>query len=514
MRKTSTLQCLREALAGHVGGFDKAMLLSVMSGVVTGLTFAAIIPAAQTLGGASTVMGLGFWQWVAVLAILAVLSGVIDYFKSVISYNSALDFLAIALHGIGDKIASLPLGWFAKGTAGRLSRFATHDLMSIGQSFAHLISPMVTGAASTVTLCVAMLLWDWRIGLTLIIPLPLLWGVAANLLNGMASQLLPVSMIMACAALTLQGALSPLVGIACMGVSLRFSNTVNDMFAMLLGIEESRKSLDYYLSVMRERPLPEPADPKPVTRPGAVEFDRVRFGYTASAPVLHDVSWTARPGSMLAVVGPSGSGKTTMAKLIARFYDVDAGTMRVGGLDVRDQRASDVVAQLSMVFQDVYLFHGTLIDNIRLGRPEASDDEVMRAAELAGVSEIAQRLPDGWQTNVGEGGKSLSGGERQRVSIARAVLKQAPIVLFDEATSALDVENEAHINECMAQLCATSTVIVIAHKLETIRNADTIIVMGRDGGMLQRGTHDQLIAEPGMYREFYEARCRAESWSL
>lgn len=581
MRKTSTLQCLREALAGHVGGFDKAMLLSVMSGVATGLTFAAIIPAAQTLGGASTVMGLGFWQWVAVLAILAVLSGVIDYFKSVISYNSALDFLAIALHGIGDKIASLPLGWFAKGTAGRLSRFATHDLMSIGQSFAHLISPMVTGAASTVTLCVAMLLWDWRIGLTLIIPLPLLWGagklssmmlhrgddamlaldfeassrlvefatcqgalrscgashpyqpltdaldartagqrrslrwgVAANLLNGMASQLLPVSMIMACAALTLQGTLSPLVGIACMGVSLRFSNTVNDMFAMLLGIEESRKSLDYYLSVMRERPLPEPADPKPVTRPGAVEFDRVRFGYTASAPVLHDVSWTARPGSMLAVVGPSGSGKTTMAKLIARFYDVDAGTVRVGGLDVRDQRASDVVAQLSMVFQDVYLFHGTLIDNIRFGRPEASDDEVMRAAELAGVSEIAQRLPDGWQTNVGEGGKSLSGGERQRVSIARAVLKQAPIVLFDEATSALDVENEAHINGCMAQLCATSTVIVIAHKLETIRNADTIIVMGRDGGMLQRGTHDQLIAEPGMYREFYEARRRAESWSL
>ena len=129
------------------------------------------------------------------------------------------------------------------------------------------------------------------------------WGVAANLLNGMASQLLPVSMIMACAALTLQGTLSPLVGIACMGVSLRFSNTVNDMFAMLLGIEESRKSLDYYLSVMRERPLPEPADPKPVTRPSAVEFDRVRFGYTASAPVLHDVSWTARPGSMLAVVG-------------------------------------------------------------------------------------------------------------------------------------------------------------------------------------------------------------------
>lgn len=154
------------------------------------------------------------------------------------------------------------------------------------------------------------------------------------------------------------------------------------------------------------------------------------------------------------------------------------------------------------------------MDNIRLGRPEAYDDEVMRAAELAGVSEIADRLPGGWHTNVGEGGRALSGGERQRVSIARAVLKQAPIVLFDEATSALDVENEAHINDCMAQIRATSTVIVIAHKLETIRNADLIVVMGDDGRITQRGTHSELIGQDGTYREFYEARCQAETWSL
>lgn len=283
---------------------------------------------------------------------------------------------------------------------------------------------------------------------------------------------------------------------------------------MLLGVEESRKALDYYLSVMREQPLPEPAESRPATQPGAVELDHVRFGYHDSATVLDDISWKAEPGSMIAVVGPSGSGKTTMAKLIARFYDTNAGTVRVGGLDVRDQRASDVLSQLSMVFQDVYLFQGTLADNIRLGRLDASDDDVMRAAQLAGVSEIADRLPDGWNTNVGEGGRSLSGGERQRVSIARALLKQAPIVLFDEATSALDVENEAHINDCMAQIRATSTVIIIAHKLETIRNADLIVVMGNDGHITQRGTHNELIAQDGMYREFYKARCQAESWSL
>ncbi|WP_455593924.1 ABC transporter ATP-binding protein [Bifidobacterium merycicum] len=581
MRSTSTLHCLREALADDVRGFDKATALAAASGIVTGLAFAAVIPAAQTLGGAETVLGLGFWQWIAVLAVLAVAAGVIDYFKSTIAYNSALDFLGIALHGIGDKIASLPLGWFGKGTAGRLSRFVTHDLMSIGQSFAHLIAPIVVGVSSIITLCIATLLWDWRIGLTLIIPLPLLWGasklsarllhrgsdamldldfeassrlvefaicqgalrscgashpyrplddaleartagqrrslrysVAANLVSNMAGQLLPVAMIVVCTALTLQGSLSLLAGIACMGVALRFSTTVVEMFSMLLGVEESRKALDYYLSVMREKPLPEPAESHPVARPGEVELEHVRFGYDDTATVLDDVSWKAEPGSMIAIVGPSGSGKTTMAKLIARFYDVNAGTVRVGGVDVRDQRAADVLAQRSMVFQDGYLFQGTLVDNIRLGRPEASDDEVMRAAELAGVSEIADRLPGGWHTNVGEGGRALSGGERQRVSIARAVLKQAPIVLFDEATSALDVENEAHINDCMAQIRATSTVIVIAHKLETIRNADLIVVMGDDGLITQRGTHSELIGQDGTYREFYEARCQAETWSL
>lgn len=581
MRNTSTLHCLREALADHVHGFDKALALAAASGIVTGLAFAAVIPTAQTLGGVETVLELGFWQWIAVLAVLAVLAGVIDYFKSAIAYNSALDFMDIALHGIGDKITSLPLGWFGKGTAGRLSRFVTHDLMSIGQSFAHLIAPIVVGISSIATLCITMVLWDWRIGLTLIVPLPLLWAagkwstmllhrgadamldldfeassrlvefavcqgalrscgashpyqplddaldartagqrrslrysVAANLISNMAGQLLPVAMIVVCTALTLQGSLSPLTGIACMGVSLRFSTTVVDMFSMLLGVEESRKALDYYLSVMREQPLPEPAESRPATQPGAVELDHVRFGYHDSATVLDDISWKAEPGSMIAVVGPSGSGKTTMAKLIARFYDTNAGTVRVGGLDVRDQRASNVLSQLSMVFQDVYLFQGTLADNIRLGRLDASDDDVMRAAQLAGVSEIADRLPDGWNTNVGEGGRSLSGGERQRVSIARALLKQAPIVLFDEATSALDVENEAHINDCMAQIRATSTVIVIAHKLETIRNADLIVVMGNDGHITQRGTHNELIAQDGMYREFYKARCQAESWSL
>jgi ATP-binding cassette subfamily B protein len=217
---------------------------------------------------------------------------------------------------------------------------------------------------------------------------------------------------------------------------------------------------------------------------------------------------------MCALVGPSGCGKTTIAKLVARFYDVDRGVVRVGGDDVRDQRTEDLMAQLSMVFQDVYLFDDTLEANIRVGDPNASGDEVREAARLAGVTEIVERLPRGWETPVGEGGHALSGGERQRVSIARALLKRAPIVLLDEATSALDPENEANVLASMERLRETSTLLVIAHKLETIRTADQIVVLDDTGRIAQRGTHEELVGAPGRYRDFCRAREAAAGWRL
>ena len=229
--------------------------------------------------------------------------------------------------------------------------------------------------------------------------------------------------------------------------------------------------------------------------------------------ILDDVSLRLEPGTLTALVGPSGSGKTTVTRLIARFFEVDDGAVLVGGTDVREQTTEQLMSQLSLVFQDVYLFDDTLYENVRLGRPSASRGEVLAAAEMAGVSQMLDYLPDGWETRVGEGGTALSGGERQRVSIARALLKNAPIVLLDEATSAIDPENEAHLKRSFAQLSRNSTVLVIAHKLSTIADADQILVL--DGGhIVERGEHAELLANGGLYASFWHEREQAQGWRL
>ncbi|OAX97978.1 hypothetical protein A9Y85_05775 [Cutibacterium acnes] len=181
---------------------------------------------------------------------------------------------------------------------------------------------------------------------------------------------------------------------------------------------------------------------------------------------------------------------------------------------MRDQTTEQLMSQLAMVFQDVYLYDSTLAENIRIGAPDATDEQVWKAGSLAGVDEIAARLPGGWDASVGEGGRRLSGGERQRVPVARALLKRAPILLFDEATSALDPEDEAHVEAALAQLRESSTILVIAHKLDTIRSADRIVVIDRNGRVCQVGTHDDLIASGGVYADLWHARERAEGWSL
>jgi len=249
--------------------------------------------------------------------------------------------------------------------------------------------------------------------------------------------------------------------------------------------------------------------------PGTIELDGVTFAYASGGePVLKDVSVSVPAGSMVALVGPSGSGKTTIARLVSRFYDVDAGTVRVGGLPVTEQTTEQLMGQLSMVFQDVYLFDDTLEANVAVGREDASPDEVRAAADLAGVTEIAERLPEGWQSRVGEGGRALSGGERQRVAIARALLKQSPIVLLDEATSTLDIENEAHIVAAVDKLRKQATILIIAHRLDTIAAADHIIALDDTGRVDAQGTHDELLAAGGTYAGFWNRLHNAQGWQL
>ena len=230
-------------------------------------------------------------------------------------------------------------------------------------------------------------------------------------------------------------------------------------------------------------------------------------------PVLKNVSFQIPQGSTTAIVGPSGSGKTTICNLIARFYDVNAGTVSVGAVDVRKMTCDSLLSNISMVFQKVYLFHDTVENNIRFGNPAATHEEIVEAAKKARCHDFIEQLPDGYNTVIGEGGSTLSGGEKQRISIARAILKNASIVILDEATASIDPENEHLIQQAISELTVGKTVIVIAHRLATIEHADQILVVDA-GQIVQQGTHTELIQQNGLYRRFIDIREQAEGWSI
>ena len=340
-----------------------------------------------------------------------------------------------------------------------------------------------------------------------------------QIVNGMAAQVVVVSLICAIGLLAVGGSVSPVEAVVAIGLLLRFTQILVDIGMLTSAFETRRPVLDLGHEILSAPELPTASEDgesdDSAELSASVALEDVVFSYEADQPVLRGVSFRVEPGTMTAIVGPSGCGKTTIARLIARFYDVDSGVVSVGDRDVRSWDTAKLMAQLSLVFQDVYLFDDTLEANVRVGRPDASAAEIEEAARLSGVDEIVARLPLGWDTPVGEGGRALSGGERQRVSIARALLKDSPIVLFDEATSALDPENEHRVTAAMDKLRRNATLIVIAHKLDTITAADQIVVLDENGRVVQIGTHTQLFAETeGQYRGFWEARSRAAGWRL
>ena len=243
-----------------------------------------------------------------------------------------------------------------------------------------------------------------------------------------------------------------------------------------------------------------------------IVFDHVNFAYDEKA-VLHDVSFTAKEGEITALVGPSGSGKSTCARLAARLWDVTGGAIKVGGVDIATVDPEILLTDYSMVFQDVVLFDDTVMENIRLGRRGASDAEVMAAAKAANCEEFVNKLPQGYQTPIGENGAKLSGGERQRISIARALLKDAPIVLLDEATASLDVENETKVQGALSRLLTGKTVLVIAHRMRTVAGADHIVVL-KDGRVEQQGSPKELMAEGGLFRHMVELQSQSSQWQL
>ncbi|WP_028924004.1 ABC transporter ATP-binding protein [Pseudonocardia acaciae] len=273
--------------------------------------------------------------------------------------------------------------------------------------------------------------------------------------------------------------------------------SLSEIGGQLRGARSELARLDAVLSA---EPLAEPAEP---VEPAGheLEFESVTFRHDGRA-VLDDLSFSVPRGQRLAIVGPSGAGKSTVLRLLARFYDVHSGAVRVGGVDVRAIGSEALMARIAIVFQDVYLFDGTIEENVRLGRPDAGKAEVRAAASAARLDEVIERLPRGWDTNVGEGGTLLSGGERQRVSIARALLKDAPIVLLDEVTSALDPVNEAAVHQGIERLMAGRTVVMVAHRMRTVQRADRVVFL--DGGrILEEGDHDRLVHLAGHYADFW-----------
>lgn len=240
--------------------------------------------------------------------------------------------------------------------------------------------------------------------------------------------------------------------------------------------------------------------------------DHITFSY-GEKQIIHGVTLDIPERTTTAIVGPSGGGKTTLCHLLSRFWDVDAGQVTLGGHDVREYDMDSLIRNFSFVFQNVYLFHDTIANNIRFGQPDAPMEQVIAAAKKARCHDFIMKLPQDYETVIGEAGGSLSGGERQRLSIARAMMKDAPIVILDEATANVDPENEQELMEAIQKLTQEKTVIMIAHRLKTVRNADQILVVDK-GQIVQRGTHDELIKQDGIYRHFISGREQAVGWKL
>lgn len=559
----------RGSLRNNVAGL-------LVEAVLTGVGFALLVPILEALlinDAAGAVL------WLAVMAGLVLVYGLIRFRTQLAGYLAAIGLGRALFKRLGAHIAALPLGWFGAARVGQLSRLTGQGVIDVIGVPAHLLRPMITALATPVTVALCMLIFDWRLALALLITAPVAfiamrwtgdivqrnehrvdaaaaeaasrvvefaqsqpvlrafgrgdndlgkldaaldeqYAAGRNLLmtavRGFASfvfvlQLAFTLILLFGTNLALGGDIDVAELVVLLVLAARYIEPLIGAADLEGALRISQNSLQRMDDLFAVATLPEPEGAAPVSG-ASIAFENVGFSYDDS-PLLHDVSFMVPEKTMTAIVGASGSGKTTLLRLIARFWDVDAGAVRIGGADVREVLTEDLMRRISIVFQDVYLFDGTILDNIRLGRPDADDAEIAEAARLASIDEIAARLPGGLNARVGEGGSILSGGERQRVSIARAILKDAPIILLDEATAALDPINEAAVQRAFRALMKDKTLVVVAHRLQTVRSADQIIVLG-GGTIAERGSHDELLAAGGRYAAFWNERRRAAGWRL
>ncbi|WP_103534453.1 ABC transporter ATP-binding protein [Streptomyces sp. SM11] len=552
----------------------RALLIRVsVAAVLQGLAGCTLIP---LLSGLFTDDWDAVWIWAAVLAglVLAHHTVMLRNHRHAGELSSVL--LRLLHARLGEALTRIPLGWFAEGRAATVNRLVTKTALDVATAPAHLVAPVVAAVATPATIIAVTLAVQWQVGIALLLgaPLPLLayrlylrviervedtWEAGTNRASerileyarqqpvlraygggnapldraltdqdaGARGMVLGNSAATAPLFLALQAVLTAVLAlvvllalgggditvlIAVMVLSVRFVEPLTAVAEVAGGLRIAAVGLRRFREVLDTPPLPEPERPASAGPP-SVEFREVTFGYTTGRPVLHALSFRAEPGTLTALVGPSGAGKSTVLSLLARFHDPDSGSVLVGDRDVRELGTEQLLSRVALVSQHPYLFEESIAENILRARPGARPEELDRVIRLARVDEIAARLPDGLGTRVGEGGATLSGGERQRVSIARALLKDAPIVLLDEVTSSLDAVNERLVQQAVTRLAADRTVLVVAHRLETVEGADRILVLD-EGRITESGSHEELLRHGGVYSRFVDRRHRSAAWHL
>lgn len=515
---------------------------------------------------------------VLIVAVLAVVFAT-QYWQYHATYSVVYQESARKRIGLAERLRVLPLSFFGKRDLADLTSVVMKDAADQERLFSHTMPQLFGTGASTAIVAVMLLVFDWRLALASLWPVPvavivllattrlqtaatrkknaaalvLADGIQEYLesnrevralnraddflarLNGnvdaferakLASELTTgtavsstqtllrlgtVTTILAGTALVAAGQCDLLVFFCFMLVVTRLYDPINLILQSTAELIDMRESLARMRAIEREPAQVGSVDFAPQGHD--IVFDGVSFSYENGEPVLADVSFTAREGEVTALVGPSGSGKSTAAKLAARFWDVDAGRITVGGVDVAGVDPETLLTDYTEVFQDVVLFNGTVMENIRLGRREATDEEVLAAARAANCDEFVRKMAQGYDTPIGENGALLSGGERQRISIARAILKDAPIVLLDEATASLDVENESLVQEALSRLLVGKTVLVIAHRMRTVLGADHIVVL-TEGRVAEEGTPAELLAAGGLFARMVSLQGSAADWKL
>lgn len=514
------------------------------------------------------------WGAGIVSAILVFLAAKNDYRKTYIASYKESNTTRVR---IAEHLRKLPMSFFNTKDLSELTTNMMADCSSMESMLSSTIPPLIANVITVTLTCILLAFFDWRLALCIFCTMPIafliIWlsrnyqkklfarqvdakldasdqvqeylegmkiikscGLSGSHFSALDNALLTmkkiavkvemmVGVFMSSASMVLQagigitifvGALLLVNGSIELLSLLMFLLMVTRIYGPILAILSQLATL-LNLNVVTERMrtlLTTPAmegDGKTVENCD-IEMDHVTFRYNTE-DVIKDVSCKIPQGSVTALVGPSGSGKSTISKLIARFWDIQGGTIRVGGKDVRTMEPENLMKYMSFVFQDVTLFNDTVMNNIRLGNPNATDEQVMAAAKAAYCDEFVREMPDGYQTLLGENGSTLSGGERQRISIARALLKDAPIILLDEATASLDPENEVLVQRAIAKLVEGKTVIMIAHRLRTVVDADQILVL-ENGKLVESGTHNELMAKKGLYQKLYHIQQESLGWAV